>query len=307
MPEEIEKKLDEAQTIFLNRQLRRVKAKTYDMKFPNLIARELVPLATDVSPTQAVIVYEQYTQAGMAKIGASYADDAPRVDISGKQFTAQVRNVIDSYGYNIDEIEAAAEAGTDLKARKAIAARRAIDQAIENVVGFGDSLHGLLGLANQPNALMYTVPDGASTDPEWETKTAEEILEDMHGIAQYIVDETKEAEVPDTLLLPPTSYGLIARKRVTDSSLSILNAFLEADPNIKTVRRWAPLETAGAGGAKRMIAYRRDPEALELIIPREFEQLPEQARNYEFVVPCRARVGGVILYYPLSMAYGDEI
>jgi hypothetical protein len=33
-----------------------------------------------------------------------------------------------------------------------------------------------------------------------------------------------------------------------------------------------------------------------------FEQLPVQEQGLEFQVPCHSRVGGTIVYYPLSMA-----
>ncbi|WP_423056875.1 major capsid family protein [Achromobacter xylosoxidans] len=40
-------------------------------------------------------------------------------------------------------------------------------------------------------------------------------------------------------------------------------------------------------------------------LPMPFNQLAAQARGLELVVPCLARAGGVVVYYPLSMAKGD--
>jgi len=34
-----------------------------------------------------------------------------------------------------------------------------------------------------------------------------------------------------------------------------------------------------------------------------FEQLPVQERGLEYVVPCHSRIGGVIIYYPLSQVF----
>ena len=51
-----------------------------------------------------------------------------------------------------------------------------------------------------------------------------------------------------------------------------------------------------AGTGPRMLTYQRDPEILELIIPQDFEQFPPQARNLAFVVPCHARIGGVVTH-----------
>lgn len=70
---------------------------------------------------------------------------------------------------------------------------------------------------------------------------------------------------------------------------------------------WHRLQGAGTGGTDRMVAYTMSPDHLQGAIPQEFEQLPVQERNLEFIIPCHARVGGVLAYYPLSIAYGDGI
>ena len=38
-----------------------------------------------------------------------------------------------------------------------------------------------------------------------------------------------------------------------------------------------------------------------------FTQYPPQERGLEFVVPCESRYGGIITYYPLSLAIGYGI
>ena len=77
---------------------------------------------------------------------------------------------------------------------------------------------------------------------------------------------------------------------------------------ITDVDFWHKLDLADAAGTgPRMVTYQRDPEVLELVIPQEFEQFPPQARNLAFVVPCHARVGGVVVYYPLAIVYTDGL
>ncbi len=50
-----------------------------------------------------------------------------------------------------------------------------------------------------------------------------------------------------------------------------------------------------------MITYKRSPDKLTLELPQLFEQFAAQERNLEFVVPAHGRIGGVIIYYPLSV------
>lgn len=300
--------LDASESIFFTRELESVRAKAYDTKFAMFKARLFIPVTNEDDPGAETIVYEQYTEVGMAKIITNYASDLPRADVKGKEFRSPVRSIGDSYGYSLQEIRAAALAKKPLEVRKANAARRGIEQEIERIARTGDSANGLLGMLNQPNATAYTILNGVSGHPDWARKTPDEIIRDLGGIVTTIVTTTKEVEIPDTILLPTTQYNYIATTRMGDGSdVTILKFFLGSNPYIKNIFPWQALDTAGSGSTTRMVAYRRDPDALQLVIPQEFEQLAPQQENLTTVIPCHARIGGVILYYPLSMAYGDGI
>lgn len=300
--------LDEAHSIMFTRNLEQVRAKAYNVKFPNFKAKMLIPVDSEIDPGVEVIKYEQYTEVGIAKIISDYAQDLPRADVKGKEFTSTVKTIATSYGYSLQEARAAAYAKKALKQLKANAARRANDLKVDQLARNGDASYGLLGLLNQPNATTYVIPNGAAGDTEWTTKTPDEILADMNGIAAAIVESTLEVEIPDTIILPTAQYNLIAGLSMGDGrSQTVLKYFLETNPYIKEVISWWALNQAGTASADRMVCYRRDPDALQLIIPLDFEQLPPQDRALETVIPCDSRFGGVVLYYPLSMAYGDGI
>lgn len=300
--------LDEAHSIFFTRNLEQVRAQAYNTKFPAFKAKMLIPVDGSIDPGVEVITYEQYTEVGMAKIISDYAQDLPRADVKGKEFQSTVKTIGTSYGYSIQEAESAAFARKPLKQLKANAAKKANDLQVDKLARNGSAAHNLLGMLNQPNATTYVIPNGAAGDTEWTTKTPDEILADLNGIAAAIVETTLEVEIPDTLVLPTAQYNLIAGLSMGDGRTgTVLKYFLETNPYIKNVFSWYALNNAGASSADRMVCYRRDPDALQLIIPLEFQQLPPQDRALETVVPCRSRFGGVVLYYPLSMAYGDGI
>jgi hypothetical protein len=299
--------LDASESVYFSRSLEQVKATAYEVQYPQFNARRLIPVATGVDPDLNIITYRQYDQVGMAKVIAGYSDDLPRADVFAKEYSATVRLLGDSYGYNIDEIRKSRRDGTMLDQRKANAARRAIEQLIETIAISGDTTYGLQGLLSITNAQTYTVPNGAGGTATWATKTEDEILTDLFGIGDTIVTGTKNAERPDTLIVPQDQYSLITRKRVPDTDQTILAYFLQASNHIKNVEVWDALNAAGSGGTDRMVAYRRSPDVLELVIPREFEQLDGQARNLEIVVPCLARTGGVLCYLPMAICYADGI
>ena len=300
--------LDADENIFFERQLEQVRAQSYDVKYAQLKARLLIPVDNSIDPGAETVKYEQYDMVGQAKIINSYADDLPRSDVKAKEFRQPIKGIGSAYGYSIQELRAAKFAGKPLEARRANAARRAIEQTIDRIGATGDANNNLLGLLNQPNALSYVVPNGAGGQALWSTKTPDEILKDMNGVANLIVSTTLEIELPDTLALPVDQFSLVASTaRSPNSDTTILDYFLKNNPYIQAVEPWAKLAGAGSGGTDRMVAYRRDPDALMLVIPQEFEQFPPQSKGLEFEIPCHARCGGVQVFYPLSICYGDGI
>lgn len=301
--------LDANESIFFQRELEFVKSKSYDVQYPELKARSLIPVSFEAGPGAETITYEQYDQVGMAKIVSSYADDLPRADIKGKEFTSRVRSLADAYGYNIQEIRAAKMAGKPLEQRKSNAAKRAMMQKEDAIAALGDADYGLLGLINHPNISTTTLPaDGTGASTLWANKTALLILRDLNKVANFIVENTKEVERPNTMLMPVEKYNYIKSTPVGDNAdKTILKFFLENNEYIKEVVPWNKLKGAGAGGLDRMIAYDKNPEKLTLEIPQDFEQLDVEQRGLEFLVPCHSRCGGVIIYYPLSVVYADGL
>lgn len=300
--------LDASENAFFSRQLELTKTRTYDRKYPNLQARNFVPLDPELDNAVETIRLRSYTNVGIAKLIASYADDLPRADVKTDEATFSVKSIGTSYGYNLQEIRAAQRANVSIDQKKAAAARRATEVVIDRVLALGDSATGLTGLLNVPNALSYTVPaDGTGPSALWSTKTPTLIIRDMVGICEHIVTQTSEIEAPNMLLMPRAQFTRIRTTRFdSNSDKTILDWFKTQYPGV-AVEPWYRMTGAGAGGLDRMMAYSMSPDHMQGAVPQEFEQLPVQERNLEFIVPCHARVGGVQCYYPLSVAYGDGI
>jgi hypothetical protein len=308
-------KLDANDLAFIERQLEFVRAKSYDVKYPQLKARMLIPVDNTPDPGAETVKYNQYDMVGLAKLISSYAQDLPRADVRVKEFRAVVKSMGVSYAYNIQELRAAAMAGMPLEARKANAARRAFEELVDRIGSVGDSANGLLGILNQPNALSATIPNNAgATSTLWKNKTGLEMLKDLNSVAVYSVQQTNGIEVPDTMAVPIAQFSLIATTPLqTGVQVTVLSQFLQTSPYIKTVTSWYKLGVGdqtsgpGSGGTDRLLCYRRDPDALMLVIPQEFEQFPFQQKGLEFLVPCHGRIAGVQVPYPLSIVYGDGI
>ena len=305
--------LDANETAFFARELEFVKARSYDIQYPEMKAFQLIPISTEAGEGAEAITYAQFEEVGLARIIESYANDLPRADIRGKEYTTRVRSIGVSYGYSVQEVRAAIFAGRPLTQRQANAARRANDQLVNKFAWFGDNNYQMLGMLNNANVPIGTVlNDGVGATTEWVNKTPDQILRDMNVLANNINALTNGVEMPNTLIMPVQQYTLIASTpRSTTSDTTILEYFLRNNPFITKVD-WVP-ELNGAGpvvgpaATDVMIAYDRNPDKLTMELPMPFTQYAPQERALEFVVPCESRYGGVIVYYPLSISIGFGI
>ncbi len=301
-------KLDANESAFFKRELEYVKSRSYDTKFKALKAFDLFPVTSEAPAGATEITFRRYTGVGLAKIIADYANDFPRVDVYGTEETAKVRGIGDSYGYSVKEIRSSQMVGKSLDQRRANFARRANDEKVNNIAFSGDSSFNLQGFIDYPGITEYTVQNGASGDSGWTTKTPDEIVTDLTGMVNAIVETTNGREAPDTLLVPIAQYNVLANTRMTEGNdKTILTFFLENNPYITKVEWVTELSGAGAGGTDRMMMYANDAEHLTLEMPQMFEQFDPQQKGMEFEIPCHSETAGIIIYYPLSVAYGDGI
>ncbi len=293
-------------TAVLEKQLEYVKTATYDIVYPELKARQLIPVSNEVDPGAETITYRQWDEFGMAQIISNFADDLPLVDALVEESASKIQSIGAAYQWTIQDLRRSAMADARLEQRRARAARRSIEFKIENIAALGDSTAGLLGFANNPNVSLISPITG-----DWTTATGAEMVADALEFSTQIVITNKETFIPDTMVLDIASYNLFANTRISttgDTHTTALEAFLQSSTYVTSVMSWNKLAVADAGlVGPRAVCYKRDPEVLTLEIPQEFEQLPPQAKNLAFQVPVHARIGGVIVYYPIGMGYMDGL
>jgi hypothetical protein len=309
-------RLDSNETAMLERELTQLRTVVFTEETAPVLGRQFVPQATDIAASVEQYAYKVFRKVGKAKIGGNDADDAPLVDVVAKEITGKVYPVRDAFKYALNELREAARVGTPLEQMRALTAREVIEQGIDEMIAFGNTAEpgeesnvltkGLLnntdvedGEGGTGSAIVSLTNWTDATDPDV-------IAGELHSLVTPIVVDSKQSVFPTDIILPTDRYSLISQKKVgVDNDTTILRSFLANNPYIQRVSQWWRLDDLGTNSTGRAVCYRRDPMILQSVIPQEFEMLPPQARNYAFVVNCQARCGGVKVYRPYGMRYGD--
>ncbi len=302
--------LDAAESIFFDRELQSLKTRTYERLLPAQKSRQFIPTDEGIPSGAMSFRWQEFDEVGKAKIIASYADDLPMVEVEGTEHVGKIRSIGVGYGYSLQEVRAAAFAGTPLNERRAMAARTADELLIDEILAVGDADNDLPGFLNASSVPVYDAINGTAGTTPWSTKTAAEIRDDINTIVAATIDATNGVEVgPFDLLLPPEQFTLVAQmQNSTSSDVTIMEFLLSANPFIRSIDSWHRLKLAATGGSlDRGMIYTRDPGKVEAIVPQEFEQLEPQQTNLAWKVPTHARVGGTIFHFPLSARYIDKI
>jgi hypothetical protein len=173
---------DSGETALFERQLKYVITKLYEIKYPDLKARLFIPVDTSVPPGAESFVWRAYDWAGMARIISDMATDLPTVEIVGGEVSQICKTLGVSYKYSVQDILAAALTGVQINDEKARAARKANENALEQLAALGNADANLPGFLNNANVDVLTL-SGFNGDWRNPSTTGAEILDDLNMIA----------------------------------------------------------------------------------------------------------------------------
>lgn len=287
----------------------------YAREYPDYQYRELVPVDNSAPDwTTAIDFFSMGDDVGQAREFAADGDDIPFVDFKLDSGNSRVFMAGIGYRYNLQELAHAQAYGIRLESDRADAARRKYEQFVDNVAFLGRPKLGLTGLLNTVSVTALTAANGAGGSPLWVNKTADEILKDVNDVLSVIFTASNGIEQADTILLDQDRYALIATKRLDATMTTTILEHIQR-ANIYTIRTGRPLtiravfglETAGAGGTHRMVAYRRDPGVVKIHVPMPLRWLQAEQRLLKYEIPGIFRLGGVEVRRPAAVRYLDGI
>lgn len=308
---------DQAALTFVTSGASHVRNQVYSIKYPDIIYPTLVPIATDIAPWSKSVTYFSEDGTGKADWLNHRSGDFPMVEVSQAKFEQEIHMAGIGYDWTLEEVNQAMmqPAGfQSLPTRKAFKARRKYEEMMEGIALVGDTAKNFKGILNNSNVTAADVDNGASTTPQWTTKTPAEILKDVNKIITGIYTGTLTVELADTLLLPSAQYLYISTTAVSSNyPMTILtwlkqnNAYTAKTGQPLDIREVRQLAGIASGTGDRMVAYRKAPDVLELYLPIPLSFLPPKDDGWKFTVRGYFRTGGVDVKLPKAMRYADQI
>lgn len=303
-------RLDASTTVFLERELTAVDPRKYLEVLPRVKGMMFVPPVTGIGPYTKTYEYSMWTITGEAKPIGKNAKDLPMVGVKRRPFTRSITTIGDAYGWPIEDVRAAAQAGVDLEDITVIAAMSAINRKLDRRIALGDSDLGFTGLCNDAYILANNSVTPVSTftsaankldslnklvaDTRARLKDASEML---GGDGQPVFDKLQ-------ILLPMADYAAVKQTQLSANyKETILNVFLESNSEwVSGVSEWSYLDGID-GGEGRAVAYPLNPIALGHVLARSYTEESPQYDGLNVTVPCHAASGGTVIRYPVAFSY----
>lgn len=273
----------------------------------------LIPINTSIPEGADYDVYPVLDSYGEADVVADFSDDIKTVEVSGNEYTNKIKSLATSYVYSKQDMRKdmmLGNVGRSVITNKALAARMALDQKIEKVLGFGLPNLGITGLFNNSNVPISAVAaTGTGSTTTWSTKTAANILADVEQAINDMIDVSNGDEEPTHMLVDATNYHLIKKKALDNtyySGRSILD-YITDEYGLKV--EWVQqLKNGFLNNTKSgFVLYKNSESKVEGVLPIRLMPHAPQIKNLATKNILEARCGGVRVFFPNSVSYNYGI
>jgi hypothetical protein len=301
---------------FLTSQASYIEPQVVEVQYPDIQYPDIIPVDTSADEWAKSVTYFSTNKVGKADWFHARGVDLNVADVERSKTEVGIEMAEIGYRYDLEELgQAMRIPGNNLSADRAVAARRAYEEFVDNVALRGDTRKNFSGILNYPGISHALVAnDGTGLSPAWKDKDADLILRDVNDVLTGVYSDSLQVEMADTVLLPVASMTLIATKRIPNTTMTVLqflltnNVYSHVTGQQLTIRAVRGLETAGEGSTGRMVAYRRDPQVLKMHIPMTHRFLPPfQTAPLVFDIPGVFRLAGLEVRRPGAVRYADGI
>jgi hypothetical protein len=300
---------DANETAAFARELEAIQAGVIEKKFPNLVGATIVPLGGGfIYPGARSHTYREIDSWGEAELLEEFSlDDFPSTEVKGNEVTGKVRSFGAKYSYTFEDLRAKPSLSFDVTQKKEMMARRAMEEKLDKLILVGGGpFAGLLSNASsQDDTAACGTPDFETgveaTDvgtilKTFRTMVAQARLATLGVYNDFDFVVSLAISIKLNLFVPSTTVG---------GGTTVADFLLNHVQGVRSITTSPTLGAAGGGGKDRMLAFPRDPEVLDCMLPIRFEQFAPQLNGMAFVIPCHGKYGGIRIFQPLAVRRCD--
>ena len=290
------------ESFYLARNLEFLRQKVFEPKYAALKLlnnASLLNIDTSVPEGAETDTYVSVDSIGEAAVVGDFGDDIPTVEVTGQEYTNKIKSIATSYIYSAADVRKDKMLGAGLPSsatqRKLLVARRAVDQKLHSMLALGDAAYGITGMFDE------TIIDTTGTSV-WASASVADILTDIKGALDSILDGSSGNEEANTMLLDYTSYALLAKKEMDTTNYSGMTMLKYIQDNYKlNVDYLVQLKSAFVGGTKSgFMVYDSSADKIQGVVPMRLNVHAPQMHNLATKNILEARCGGVRIYHPKS-------
>jgi hypothetical protein len=298
-------RIDANETAVFLRELEFIQTELVEQVYPEYKGLTLVPISGGaILPGVRTVTYREIERFGEAELLENLADeDFPTADVVGREVSTPVRSVGSKYLTTIEDLRAAASMQISVDTEKGKMARRAIEGKLDRLVmSGGGPFNGLLTNASSQDDTAGATTAGTAS---WSTLdftvagNSAKIVASLRYLADSAFKASKGAfEAFDFVMSTNAIATLGARMDPQYSDKTIQDFILSSVPRIRSITHSARCNGAGASGVDRILAYPRDPQVIDCVLPIRFEQFAPQLSGMTFKTFCHAKYGGLRIKHP---------
>ncbi len=302
-----QQRADANESIFFARDLEFQESTVYEKKYPQIKFRQLFPVNNQGGAAVLFVTYKMLDKTGIAQVITDYAQDLPRVNLSGIEVTKQVFSVADSAVYSQREVDAAMATGTNLDSTLLSTMREAYERKLDEIASTGHVRSGLEGFNTNGNIPIIAPGTSAGVgDDTWPNKTIDEIILDFSSAYNAVPANSSNVHEPNTFMLSPERLALLGQLRITGTAEPLSTFLAKAYPGCSFLT-WHRMSTASAAGAQRLACGVRSSDVLEFREPMPFRIYPLERKGLTYTYSGEGRTAGMVVRYPLAWVFMDGI
>jgi len=303
---------------FLQQQAAHIETEVYRMEYPQYKYTDLVPLDQSAPDWSKTVMFRAMDARGRLKKLGPNSTDVPTVDIGLSQGFHEVGTYALGYTFSLEELNYAlllgqmnGGQGLLLETERAQAVRDVVEGDLNRIYLLGDQEtgEGLYSSTLVPRASAAGTI--ASLVADIPTNGAQPIIT-LFGNEYTKVYQTQTNTVhrPTHFVLPTSVHQLLMRTVMSTDNASNVTVlqFLQMNFPDMTFVDDINLETAGQGGTKRMVTFKREMRIVKGhdVMPLMF-LAPATADNINYKVPAMVRTGGCEWRIPKAGSYLDGV